>query len=88
MTVHDWEGYLLNYINCLLEPYGKTISISNIEDPLTGDTFGFSANDLYELYHQLCQKTGIPIIVLFNFDDFYTIRNIANCLYENHKFYR
>lgn len=80
-NIEQWKEFISNYIDELLLSFGKSVD-TRTNEALTGSYFCFSSNDMYELYNELCSKTGLQI-KLYSKMDFYTIDNIANCLYNN-----
>lgn len=80
-NIDDWLVFVIDQINTLLAKFNAEIDISYIDEPMTGKKMRFTSNDLYELYFILCKKTEKTILIA-NYDDFYTIRNIANTLHE------
>lgn len=75
----DYENIVIKVINSYTEKYGKRLTKSDSNKPLTGTDVGLSGNDLFELYLILCKYFSLEI-KLQNYYDFYNIKNIAQAI--------
>lgn len=78
-TINDWISFVVDQINKLLSKFSASIDSSCIDEAMTGPVIRFTSNDLYEFYFILCREIGRTIVIK-NYDDFYTIRNIAKTI--------
>lgn len=58
------------------------ICSKHVDKALTGHEIGFDCDDLYSLYYILCKKYNKELRIK-KYNDFYTIRDIANCISES-----
>ncbi len=82
MEIDQWEKYLTESIREKIKPFGIEIDKDIGELLLTGSELHFKSNDVYMLYKELCELTSRDL-VLYSYNDFLTIKNIAKCLYRN-----
>lgn len=75
----EWNKYLINKMNSMLEKFDGKIDSSFLSYPLTGSKINFTGNDLFEFYNIICNDLKITLHIE-DYYQFYTLNDITDLL--------